>query len=509
MEWNTKEIKKAVGKAVFQKGFKSWLLLVAVCFIFSFVGSINSTAVTFIDIIDIKIGADAAVVQSNTELLKEFLIESSVFEQLSVPIRQLVEIGIDALLKDFSWLIQLLSANAAYFIRNSGEVAVYLLLAAGISAAFRFFVQNILVIGRHRFVMEHRYQKDTMLRRSLAPFHRKNLRHVIWVMFCYYLVIVLWGLTIVGGVYKYYQYRMIPYIMAENPAVPCKKAFALSKEMTHGYKGKIFRLELSLWYVWLVQFVPVAGLLLAVPYGAAAEAEIYFALRKRKSGFADATYLCEKAFDMPPLWEQEPAETVDKPQFQLSDILEEAFVNGVRKFPYRRSDLIFIFFTFSIIGWLWEVILHFIQMHELVNRGTMYGPWLPIYGAGAVLSILLLERFKGNVFQTFALVMVNAGVLEYAASWYLEFFCNACYWEYYDMMINLNGRICLMGLLLFGMGGTFAIYIGGPYICSQTQRLGRKQRYLICTALCVVFLLDLVCCAILGLNGGAGVGEIY
>ena len=50
------------------------------------------------------------------------------------------------------------------------------------------------------------------------------------------------------------------------------------------------------------------------------------------------------------------------------------------------------FFTFSFAGWLWEVFLHVYLDHALVNRGVLYGPWLPIYGFG-VLILFLLRRF--------------------------------------------------------------------------------------------------------------------
>ena len=48
-----------------------------------------------------------------------------------------------------------------------------------------------------------------------------------------------------GGIYKSYQYRMIPYLLAENPALPFREAMALSKAMTRGYKWKMFLLDLS------------------------------------------------------------------------------------------------------------------------------------------------------------------------------------------------------------------------------------------------------------------------
>ena len=53
------------------------------------------------------------------------------------------------------------------------------------------------------------------------------------------------------------------------------------------------------------------------------------------------------------------------------------------------------FFTFSFAGWLWEVLLHVFTDHAVVNRGVLYGPWLPIYGFGGVLIVLLLAGSPG------------------------------------------------------------------------------------------------------------------
>ena len=134
------------------------------------------------------------------------------------------------------------------------------------------------------------------------------------------------------------------------------------------------------------------------------------------------------------------------------------------------TDLIFLFFLFSFIGWLWEVGLHLVQYHEFVNRGTMYGPWLPIYGAGGVLAILLLDRFKGNLPRTVLLIMVTAGVLEFTVSWALDFFLNTSYWSYKGWFANLNGRICLAGLSAFAIGGLLRHLHRGALCAEQVVR---------------------------------------
>ncbi len=505
MKWNRRRILRQGRSAAFKKGFQSWLLLVAVCFVFSYIGSVDSPATAFIGRIDEALGLAPENTNRNVDLLKEYLSED--FEEKDRPafFTQLIEPGVDLLSRNFTWLINLLAANAAYFKRNAAEVAVYLLMAAAVSAFLQFLAQDVLIIGKNRFVLEHRYQKNTRFRRTIAPFHHKTLPNVIFVMLNYHIRLLLWSFTVVGGIYRYYQYRMIPYILAENPAATWKEARALSVEMTRGYKWKIFCLKLSMWYVELVKRIPLAGVLAALPYEAAVDGEIYIELRSHVSGKDQA--LRERQFDAPPLWET--GEQSIAPNFILPDIVAPSPA-GIRIKPaYQLTDYILFFFIFSMIGWIWEVLFHLIQWHELVNRGTMYGPWLPIYGSGVVLCILLLERFKDNMYKTFGLIMLLAGVLEFFTSWYLDFFYNTHYWQYYDKFANLNGRICLEGLLFFGIGGAFAIYIGAPYLSRMFAKWNPKLKIILCGALCMAFCADWLYCQLFGMNGGAGVAGAF
>lgn len=505
MKWSCRRIKKQGQSAAFKKGFQSWLLLVAVCFVFSYIGSADSTATAFIGKIDEALGLAPENEAGNVDLLKEYLSEESADKAHSAFYTKAIENGIDILSQNYTWLINLLAANSAYFKRNAKEVAGYLLLAALTAAFLRFFVQNVLIIGKNRFVMEHRYQKNTRFRRTLAPFHRKTLWNVIYVMLRYHICLLLWCLTVVGVIYKYFEYCMIPYVLAENPSVSWKEAHALSREMTKGYKFKIFCLKISMWYIELVKLIPVVGLLIAEPYQAAVNAEIYFELRKSVS--FKHTALCERQFDAPAWWECPKQSGI--PEFELPDIVAAPPAGIHIKSAYRLTDYVLFFFVFCMAGWLWEVALHLIQHHELVNRGTMYGPWLPIYGTGGVLCILLLDRFKENMYKTFVMIMALAGALEFFTSWYLDFFHNAHYWQYYDKFANLNGRICLEGLLIFGIGGSFAIYIAAPYMSRMFEKWNKNVRWTLCVILCLLFAIDWICCQIFGLNSGTGVAGAF
>ena len=82
----------------------------------------------------------------------------------------------------------------------------------------------------------------------------------------------------------------------------------------------------------------------------------------------------------------------------------------------------------------------------LVNRGTLHGPWLPIYGWGCTI-IILLTRFKKfreilkNPVLTFIIIVIVCSIIEYMTSWYIELVSGLRYWDYTGVFLNLNGRI--------------------------------------------------------------------
>lgn len=100
-------------------------------------------------------------------------------------------------------------------------------------------------------------------------------------MFKKSLYTFLWSLTIIGGIIKYYSYMFIPYILAENPDIKSKDAFMLSKNMTNGYKWKMFLLDLSfiLYDLLGVLTFNIFNLLVTNPYKATTYTELYMKIR--------------------------------------------------------------------------------------------------------------------------------------------------------------------------------------------------------------------------------------
>ena len=159
---------------------------------------------------------------------------------------------------------------------------------------------------------------------------------------------------------------------------------------------------------------------------------------------------------------------------------------------YSFWSVVVLFFTFCFIGWSWEVMLHLVEDGVFVNRGTCYGPWLPIYGSGGVMILLLLNKFRRNVGLEAVSAIVLCGVVEYFTHWFLEITKGTKWWDYSGYFLNINGRICAEGLLVFMLGGLAIVYILAPQIDNLVKKANKKVLIPICCILLVAFCCDAV-----------------
>ena len=130
-------------------------------------------------------------------------------------------------------------------------------------------------------------------------------------------------------------------------------------------------------------------------------------------------------------------------------------------------NLVLLFFAYSMAGWCMEVCLKYIKYHRFVNRGFLTGPWLPIYGFGAVLITLCVEALPGSehsVGTTFLLSFALCGTVEYMAGWFMEKRFHARWWDYSQKPMNLDGRVWIGNLILFGLAGVVVDKLGNPLL---------------------------------------------
>ncbi len=160
---------------------------------------------------------------------------------------------------------------------------------------------------------------------------------------------------------------------------------------------------------------------------------------------------------------------------------------------YTIPSIILLFFLICVFGWVWEVVLHLLQTGEFVNRGTLYGPWLPIYGGGCAAILVLLYKLRKKPRVEFLMIIVVCGIIEYFSSWILEVTHDGQrWWDYSGYYLNLSGRICAEGLLVFGIGGAAFIYVLAPWVDNLILRIRSSVLWTVCIVLIAVFAVDVV-----------------
>lgn len=169
-------------------------------------------------------------------------------------------------------------------------VSMLLLVVALLAILVNVFALKPLEVGGRRFFVVSHYQKAEL--GELGYGFTNSYGNVVVTMFLRELFTVLWSLLlIVPGIVKAYEYRMIPFILAENPEISYKDAFAMSKRMMDGNKMDTFILDLSFfgWYLLTGITCGIAGLFYVNPYKYMTDAELYVALKEITFGNGQPT----------------------------------------------------------------------------------------------------------------------------------------------------------------------------------------------------------------------------
>ena len=133
------------------------------------------------------------------------------------------------------------------------------------------------------------------------------------------------------------------------------------------------------------------------------------------------------------------------------------------------SELFVKFIFYSMMGWIWESIYCTVKEKEWQDRGFLFGPVCPIYGVGAITVSLIftyvpiLHGGHMAAWKLFLICALGSAVLEYTTSYVLEVIFHAKWWDYSQIPLNINGRICLPATIGFGVAGIFVIrYVFPP-----------------------------------------------
>ena len=176
------------------------------------------------------------------------------------------------------------SENSDIYSGNLFNVGMITGLLAGIATVVilivlvaKVFVGNLLKMGGYRFFILNQTAQPG-IGTLLDGFRSGHYVNIVLTMFLRDLFTALWSLLlVVPGIVKHYEYLMVPYIIAENPAMDYKEAFQISKQMMDGEKMEAFIMDLSFlgWYLLSAVTCGLLAIFYVNPYVQASFAEMY------------------------------------------------------------------------------------------------------------------------------------------------------------------------------------------------------------------------------------------
>ncbi len=119
-------------------------------------------------------------------------------------------------------------------------------------------------------------------------------------------------------------------------------------------------------------------------------------------------------------------------------------------YSYTMAQWLFFFYFYCFFGWCFESSYVSLKKRQPVNRGFIRGPFLPLYGSGAVMMLLVSMPFQHNLLLTYIAGCIGATALEYVTGVVMEALFKVRYWDYSNQKFNFQGQICLSSTLAWG-----------------------------------------------------------
>ena len=177
----------------------------------------------------------------------------------------------------------------------------------------------------------------------------------------------------------------------------------------------------------------------------------------------------------------------------------ETAANTIAEEKEQKTDLLcylfLIFLTGCLVGWIYEEIFYWVTEGMLRNRGILYGPWLPIYGVGA-LSIYAMKPVKKQPVLLFLLCAAVSGIVEYIIGYAGLHLFGLRLWDYRGLLLNIDGIICLRSVLSFALMGLVFHYWLEPAAERMVKKLHPGTVHSVCLLLLLLFLADCVLSAL-------------
>lgn len=134
----------------------------------------------------------------------------------------------------------------------------------------------------------------------------------------------------------------------------------------------------------------------------------------------------------------------------------------------------FVFITICLLGYLYESVLSFFQLGHFASRqGLLWGPFIPVYGCGAVLFMQVMRKVQHPLWLFVTTGIVGA-VFEFLYSFIQEQLFGTISWEYHEYFMNFQGRTSLVHGIFWGVLGVVFVKLVYPFLSKQIEKIPKK-----------------------------------
>lgn len=160
--------------------------------------------------------------------------------------------------------------------------------------------------------------------------------------------------------------------------------------------------------------------------------------------------------------------------------------------PYPFVESLLMFFIYSFVGWVVEVVYYGITEGKFINRGFLAGPLCPVYGLGFYAAIWIFEPLRNNFFIIFFGMATACTIVELIAGVILYHTFHMRWWDYSDYKLNFRGYICLRFFIYWGIAASLGIYVLHPTVKWLIAHINSPVRIGIVVFFSVILIADII-----------------
>lgn len=160
--------------------------------------------------------------------------------------------------------------------------------------------------------------------------------------------------------------------------------------------------------------------------------------------------------------------------------------------PYSFLDSYTMFFIYSFIGWIVEVIYYGVTEGRFINRGFLAGPMCPVYGIGFYAAIWLFNPFVGNFFVIFFGTATAATIVELIAGIILFHTFHMRWWDYSEYKLNFHGYICLRFYIYWGIACSLGLYVLHPAVLWVVNSVPHIAKIIVVSVFTLFMIIDII-----------------